>query len=121
MRGFLAACLLLLQLQPIAGVVLCQGLALANPDRMEEDCPMDAGNGEAATHQETRGDGSTFSRPDTPHDCMFGEACIASANALIAEPASLRPVFQSTDLLFRLAVAMTGSETRAPPVPPPNS
>jgi hypothetical protein len=118
MRAILAACLLLLQLEPLAGVAICRGLALASPEQMEDDCPM---RGATPSQQAQGFTGPTISSHESPLDCVFTEAVLAGASALVRDRAELRLCVPPAESASWHSASMRGTENPSPPVPPPNS
>ena len=124
------ALLLLLQLRPVAGLLLCQVMGASSAEQMESGCPM--ADDQTAPLSLSRpsnpgraaGSGSltVLGTPDgDSHQCALAELC--SSPPPLVGPAQLslsivatpfRPVPKPTAALFR-------STIQAPPVPPPKS
>jgi hypothetical protein len=119
MRAILAAVLLLVHLEPLAGVAICRGLAMVSPEQMEEDCPMTGAPRAAAT--ETRRSGGAAAADEAPLDCLFTKAILAGGSALVRDRADLRLGLPPSETVSWLSARMRGAENPSPPVPPPNS
>jgi len=116
-RALASLLLLLAQLPPLVGVVVCQGLARAEAELMEDGCPMPGTGGVVADQQADAGAILTSATPT--HGCVFAEACLASPLAVIPPAIEFGTLPPST-ADFQPATALHGAEALAPPIPPPN-
>jgi hypothetical protein len=115
-RALASLLLLLAQLPPLVGVVVCQGLARAEAELMEDGCPMPGTGGVVADQQ---ADAAILTSPAPAHGCVFAEACLASPLAVIP-PAIAFGTLPPSSADFQAATALHGAEALAPPIPPPN-
>jgi hypothetical protein len=126
MKAFSAAILLLLQVRPLWGLVLCMGLGVADEGRMEAGCQM---GDQASANVDVVHDTSQPSLADaTPepsqgdrHGCMLADIC-----TLVTPTVALRPsllLIPNTPYISAVWAADTihGQDHRAPPTPPPNA
>ena len=115
MRRPLAALLLVIQLQPLWGAVLCLSM-LAPPARGEEHCASmtRAVPVQGAPRVEVSATGTGV------HQCPLGEACVPTVTALPLLTGSVGRVSARPLPSFRSAEALPGLARFAPPTPPPN-
>lgn len=115
MRCAVAALLLLLRLQSLAGVALCSRMGGGDEERMEAGCPMP----ETSTPAAPRGEGWT--PLSAPHDCVFAEACAPSAIIVHSASTAIVSLPQHVEPAGLLGRPLLPTEGRAPPVPPPKA
>jgi hypothetical protein len=117
-RTLASLLLLLAQLPPLVGVALCQGLARAEAELMEDGCPMpDTGRVRADPQDDVRT--LVVTTATSTHGCVFAEACLASPPAVI--PAAMAfGTLPPSSAIFQPAAALHGADATAPPLPPPN-
>ena len=120
MRATVAALLLLLQLEPVGGVVLCLGLSASNAEYMEDGCPMPRASDETSPPPRSTGQSELGVLADA-HECAFAEVCNLTptlARSLDADVSSIPP---STDRVRWAATPRLLTDGSAPPVPPPRA
>jgi hypothetical protein len=117
-RALASLLLLLAQLPPLVGVVLCQGLARTEAELMEDGCPMpDTGGARLAPQADVSA--ISITSPSPTHGCVFAEAALASPLAVI--PAAIAfGTLPPSSAVFQPAAVLHGAEALAPPIPPPN-
>ena len=128
MRAFLATGLLVLQLRPMLGMVLCQALSGGDGDRLAMDCPMPkarpadgAAPGGYAVGSPASGPntGSTLTLPGDGPRCGLAEFCLTTPPAISpAHHALIRAPLDSR-LGIGPSVDLHRAQIRTPPVPPP--
>jgi hypothetical protein len=117
-RALISVLLLLAQLPPLVGVVLCQGLARAEAELMEDGCPM-PDTGRVRIDQGADVTTVVVTTATSTHGCVFAEACLASPPAVI--PATMAfGTLPPSNAIFHPAAALHGADATAPPLPPPN-
>jgi hypothetical protein len=117
-RALASMLLLLAQLPPLVGVLVCQGLARAEAELMEDGCPM-PDTGRVRSDQQAEVSTVVVTTATSTHGCVFAEACLASPPAVI--PAAMAfGTLPPSNVLFQPAVALHGADATAPPLPPPN-
>jgi hypothetical protein len=138
MRSLLAALLLFLQFQPLAGAALCWGLSRADAGRMENGCPMPANpasenanpgdhamaspsSADAARASASRSAGPALQGPIAASDCAFAQACTPTTPPVLATPAVIAAMDSPHHTLWWRAESALGTERSAPPLPPPNA
>jgi hypothetical protein len=124
MKFWSAVILLLLQAQPLWGLVLCMGLGAADDGRMEAGCAMAdhaaASPGAVEIGQPTLSDAT--SRPYAGgHGCMLADICTLVTPTLALRPGLLVIPNTPHDSAVWLSDRLHDQDDRAPPTPPPNS
>jgi hypothetical protein len=123
MRRTLAAFLLVVQLQPLAGSVLC--LASVHPASAEHPLGGMAGmDGMNETAPASRPIGSVLDRPGASSSlpgCPLINACAPSVNAVLASAAAHATPDAARSVVTPAAGPILTLDSRAPPTPPPNS
>jgi hypothetical protein len=138
MRSLLAALLLFLQFQPLAGAALCWGLSRADAGRMENGCPMPAhptaNNANSDDHAMTSPSSadavrasaspsapSALQDPVTASDCALAQACTPTTPPVLATPVVVAAMDSPRHSHWWRAESALGTERSAPPLPPPNA
>jgi hypothetical protein len=134
MRAFSAAILLLLQVRPLWGLVLCMGLGVADEGRMEAGCSMAGDVGVSAADAKTSSEDSAASTEAMPavsdgtphesharHGCMLAEICTLVTPTLALKPSLLLLPNTPRSSALWPSETIPAQERRAPPTPPPNA
>lgn len=122
MRALVSVLLLMAQLQPLAGMALCRGLAAAEPGLMEDGCPMpESAPGQVSERVTDPSSSSILPSTGSLHDCGFAGACLNASPAVIPAKVAFRTVPPPHEQSLRVVGTLHGSDEFPPPIPPPNS
>ena len=120
MRATVAALLLLLHIQPLAGTVLCLGLSGVGAEYMEAGCPMPGESAEAPVPDKNAGQ-SELGAPADPHECVFAEACNLTPTIARSLEPGVSNIPSLTDRAPWSPTPLLLSYGSAPPTPPPRA
>ena len=134
MRAFSAAILLLLQVRPLWGLVLCLGLGASDEGRMEAGCSMTSDADASAPTAEPSpadladltaapmgvADPTNTSQHDR-HGCMLADICTLVTPTLALRPSLLLVPDTPRSSAVWPSYTIHTQERRAPPTPPPNA
>jgi hypothetical protein len=122
MRALAASFLLLLHLQPLAGVALCMALGGAEGEGMEAGCPMPVRSDEQ--HSAPTMTGPVLSAGIThasSHSCIFSDACNTSSTSIRAVRHTVMSVPPHTERVVWPSSPDFSVQSPSPPVPPPRA
>src|SRR5688572_4882635 len=121
MRALAASFLLLLHLQPLAGVPLCLALGGAEGEGMEAGCPMPAASDEQPSAPVAAGPALSagLSTHAPAHGCIFSEACNTSSTTIRSVRLAVLSVPPHTEPVVWPSSHDLSIQDPSPPVPPP--
>src|SRR5688500_7241736 len=121
MKAFSAAILLLLQVRPLWGLVLCMGLGAADEGQMEAGCQMadhaSASAGVLDASQPSLADATRQPSEADRHGCMLADVCTLVTPTVAIKPSLLLILNTPYSSAVRAADTIHGQEHRAPPTP----